>query len=198
MGSQRGAVPAPQHNPCPGQGWSQLTQPHFAGVGEVVVAGHVAPLAPIVPHDDHAVLPREKIAVGLPRVPVLVKLGGQAGQGAWGTPAHTLSWRGGAAPAHTHLQPPGCDTPIGNEVPSPCPLAWLWDPKSWGLAHPRHPRGCSAWPRQVALGGGGASTPGPRVGPIPQAHSQAMEKDDEVPGVGGGVFSRGGTQGLAA
>lgn len=69
---------------------ARLTQPHFAGVGEVVVAGHVAPLAPIVPHDDHAVLPGEEVAVGLPGVPVLIELGEQAGRGARGIPAHPL------------------------------------------------------------------------------------------------------------
>lgn len=47
----------------------------------MVIAGDIAPLSPVVPHDDHAVLTREEVAVGLPRVPVLIELGstGRAG-----------------------------------------------------------------------------------------------------------------------
>lgn len=75
-------APSPSPLPVLGSGMGErgvrggagLTQPHFAGVGEVVVAGDVAPLPPVVPHDDHAVLSGEKVAVGLPGVPVLVEL----------------------------------------------------------------------------------------------------------------------------
>lgn len=71
-----GADPKPSARERGGGGGARLTQPHFAGVGEVVVAGHVAPLAPVVPHDDHTVLPAEEVAVGLPVMPVLIELGG--------------------------------------------------------------------------------------------------------------------------
>lgn len=54
-----------------------LTQPHLAGVGQVVVAGNITPLSLIVPHHNHAVLSGQEVAVWLPRVPVLIELGGQ-------------------------------------------------------------------------------------------------------------------------
>lgn len=64
-----------------GGGGAWLTQPHFAGVGEVIIAGDITPLSPVVPHNDHAVLTGEKVAVGLPRVPIFIELGstGRAG-----------------------------------------------------------------------------------------------------------------------
>ena len=54
-----------------------LTQPHLAGVGQVVVAGNITPLSLIVPHHNHAVLSGQEVAVWLPRVPVLIELGGR-------------------------------------------------------------------------------------------------------------------------
>lgn len=47
----------------------------------MVIAGDIAPSSPVVPHNDHAVLTGEKVAVGLPRVPILIELGstGRAG-----------------------------------------------------------------------------------------------------------------------
>lgn len=58
-----------------GQLWWRPTghKPHLAGVGQVVVAGHIAPLALVMPHHDHTVLPRQEVAVRLPRVPVFIK-----------------------------------------------------------------------------------------------------------------------------
>lgn len=52
-----------------------LTHALLAGVGQVVVAGHVAPLAPVVPHHHRTVLPRQEVAVGLAFEPVLIELG---------------------------------------------------------------------------------------------------------------------------
>lgn len=61
---------------------SALTKPHLAGVGEVVVAGYVTPLALVMPHHDHTVLPGQEVAVRLPRVPVFIELGrGRRGGG---------------------------------------------------------------------------------------------------------------------
>lgn len=51
-----------------------LTGALLAGVGQVVVAGHVAPASVIVPHHHHTVFSGEKIAVRLPSVPVLIEL----------------------------------------------------------------------------------------------------------------------------
>jgi hypothetical protein len=62
---------------------STLTQPHLAGVGQVVVAGHITPLSLVMPHHDHAVLSRKEVAVRLPRIPVLIELGGRGGQRRW-------------------------------------------------------------------------------------------------------------------
>lgn len=53
---------------------SGLTDTLLAGVGQVVVARNVAPLAPIMPHHHCTVLPRQEVAVGLTFVPVLIKL----------------------------------------------------------------------------------------------------------------------------
>lgn len=50
----------------------------------MVVARHVAPLSLVMPHHDHAVLSRQEVAVGLPRVPVLIELGGGGGGGGGG------------------------------------------------------------------------------------------------------------------
>lgn len=66
--------PAPSSRPT-------LTQPHFARVGQVVVAGHIAPLSLVMPHHDHAVLSGQEVAVRLPRAPVLIELGGGDGGG---------------------------------------------------------------------------------------------------------------------
>lgn len=51
-----------------------LTDTLLAGVGQVVVAWNVAPLAPIMPHHHCTVLPRQEVAVRLTFVPVLIKL----------------------------------------------------------------------------------------------------------------------------
>lgn len=51
-----------------------LTGAFLAGVSQVIVAGHVAPAAAIVPHHHNAVFAWEKIAVWLPPVPVLIQL----------------------------------------------------------------------------------------------------------------------------
>lgn len=51
-----------------------LTDTLLAGVGQVVVAWNVAPLAPIMPHHHCTVLPRQEVAVWLTFVPVLIKL----------------------------------------------------------------------------------------------------------------------------
>lgn len=40
----------------------------------MVVAGHVAPVAAVVPHHHRAVLAGQEVAVGLTRVPVLIEL----------------------------------------------------------------------------------------------------------------------------
>lgn len=61
--------------------WPALTQPHLARVGQVVVAGHIAPLSLVMPHHDHAVLSGQEVAVRLSRVPVLIELGGGDGGG---------------------------------------------------------------------------------------------------------------------
>ena len=69
-------VPRPPSFPLPA-----LTQPHLAGVGQVVVAGNITPLSLIVPHHNHAVLSGQEVAVWLPRVPVLIELGGRGEDG---------------------------------------------------------------------------------------------------------------------
>lgn len=51
-----------------------LTGAFLAGVGQVIVAGHIAPASIIVPHHHHTVFSREEIAVWLPPVPVLIQL----------------------------------------------------------------------------------------------------------------------------
>lgn len=40
----------------------------------MVVAGHVAPVAAVMPHHHRAVLAGQEVAVGLTRVPVLIEL----------------------------------------------------------------------------------------------------------------------------
>ena len=52
----------------------RLTGALLAGVGQVVVAGNVAPAAAVVPHHHHAILPGQEVAVGLTREPVLIQL----------------------------------------------------------------------------------------------------------------------------
>lgn len=53
---------------------SQLTDALLAGVGQVVVAGHIAPLAAVVPHHHCTVLTGQEVAVRLASVPVLIEL----------------------------------------------------------------------------------------------------------------------------
>lgn len=48
-------------------------KPRLAGVGKVVVAGHVTPPSLVMPHHDHTVLPGQEVAVRLPRVPVFIE-----------------------------------------------------------------------------------------------------------------------------
>lgn len=55
-----------------------LTQPHFAGEGQMVATGHVTPLPILSPRQAHTVLPVEEVAVRLPVMPVLVQLPEQA------------------------------------------------------------------------------------------------------------------------
>lgn len=47
----------------------------------MVVAGHITPLSLVMPHHDHTVLPRQEVAVRLPRVPVFIELGRGSGGG---------------------------------------------------------------------------------------------------------------------
>lgn len=47
----------------------------------MVIAGHVTPLSLVMPHHDHTVLPRQEVAVRLPRVPVFIELGRGSGGG---------------------------------------------------------------------------------------------------------------------
>lgn len=53
---------------------NRLTDALLAGVGQVVVARDVAPLAPVMPHHHCTVLPRQEVTVGLTFVPVLIEL----------------------------------------------------------------------------------------------------------------------------
>lgn len=71
---------SPIPSPAPSS-WPALTQPHLARVGQVVVAGYIAPLSLVMPHHDHAVLSGQEVAVRLPRVPVLIELRGGDGGG---------------------------------------------------------------------------------------------------------------------
>lgn len=47
----------------------------------MVVAGYITPLSLVMPHHDHTVLPRQEVAVRLPRVPVFIELGRGSGGG---------------------------------------------------------------------------------------------------------------------
>lgn len=58
----------------------ELTETLLAGVGQVVVAGHVAPAAAVMPHHHCTVLAGEEVAVRLPAVPVLIELKGEEAQ----------------------------------------------------------------------------------------------------------------------
>ena len=51
-----------------------LTGGFLAGVCQVIVAGHVAPASAIMPNHHHTVFTGQEVAVGLPPVPVLIKL----------------------------------------------------------------------------------------------------------------------------
>lgn len=63
-----------------GWGWqTSNTCAFLADVGQVVVAGHVVPLADLVGHQHHAVLTARKEVVGLVLPPVLVLLVGNGG-----------------------------------------------------------------------------------------------------------------------
>lgn len=55
------------------------TRAFLADVGQVVVAGHVVPLADLVGHQHHAVLAAREEIVGLVLPPVLVLLVGDEG-----------------------------------------------------------------------------------------------------------------------
>lgn len=66
---------------------SVLTDAPLAGVGQVVVARHVAPASAVVPNHDGAVLAGQEVAVGLTSVPVLIQLTGTGRDhrgGKWG------------------------------------------------------------------------------------------------------------------
>lgn len=63
----------------------------LADVGQVVVAGHVVPLADLVGHQHHAVLAARKEVVGLVLPPVLVLLVGHEGVRPPVPPTHTPS-----------------------------------------------------------------------------------------------------------
>lgn len=53
--------------------WTTGGGAFLAGVGQVIVAGYVAPAAVVVPNHHHTVLSRQEVAVGLPSVPVLIQ-----------------------------------------------------------------------------------------------------------------------------
>lgn len=53
---------------------SGLTDALLAGVGQVVVARHVVPVAAVVPHHHCTVLAGQEVAVRLASVPVLIEL----------------------------------------------------------------------------------------------------------------------------
>lgn len=46
----------------------------LAGVGQVIITGHITPASIIMPHHHHTVFPREEVAVWLSSVPVLIEL----------------------------------------------------------------------------------------------------------------------------
>lgn len=52
----------------------RLTDTLLAGVGQVVVARYIAPVAAVVPHHHCAVLAGQEVAVRLASVPVLIEL----------------------------------------------------------------------------------------------------------------------------
>lgn len=52
----------------------ELTDALLAGVGQVVVARYVAPVAAVVPHHHRTVLTGQEVAVRLASVPVLIEL----------------------------------------------------------------------------------------------------------------------------
>lgn len=52
----------------------KLTCPLFAGEGQVIVAGHIVPLPPLMPDHHHTVLSRLEEAVRLVRPPVIILL----------------------------------------------------------------------------------------------------------------------------
>lgn len=55
-------------------GSRKLTDALLAGVGQMVVAGHISPAAIVMPHHHSTVLAGKEVAVGLPFVPVLIQL----------------------------------------------------------------------------------------------------------------------------
>lgn len=57
-----------------------LTGALLAGVGEVVVTGHIAPAPPVMPYHHHTVLSRQEVTVRLAPVPVLIQLAEKDGK----------------------------------------------------------------------------------------------------------------------
>lgn len=52
----------------------ELTDSLLAGVGQMVVARHIAPAATVMPHHHRTVLTGQEVAVRLASVPVLIEL----------------------------------------------------------------------------------------------------------------------------
>lgn len=55
----------------------ELTDTLLAGVGQVVVARHITPVATVMPHHHCTVLTRQEVAVRLAFVPVFIQLMGK-------------------------------------------------------------------------------------------------------------------------